>query len=77
MWTIGPDFYASRTFQDFDGTLDSKISMGLVATWDYARGSSIEVWERLLVYSPQPGTEDIQGRCEGGQKPVEQLNTSL
>ena len=31
----GLDFYASRTFQDFDGTLDSKISMGWVATWDY------------------------------------------
>lgn len=32
----GLDFYASRTFQDFDGTLDKKVSMGWVATWDYA-----------------------------------------
>ncbi len=33
----GLDFYASRTFQDFDETLESKISMGWVATWDYAQ----------------------------------------
>ena len=39
----GLDFYASR-ISSFDGTLDSKISMGWVATWDYA-GSSIEVWK--------------------------------
>lgn len=32
----GLDFYASRTFQDFDGTLNKKISMGWVSTWDYA-----------------------------------------
>ncbi len=33
----GLDFYASRTFQDFDGTLADKISMGWVTTWDYAQ----------------------------------------
>ena len=32
----GLDYYASRTFQDFDGTLDTKISLGWIATWDYA-----------------------------------------
>ncbi|EJX10648.1 levanase (2,6-beta-D-fructanfructanohydrolase), partial [gut metagenome] len=32
----GLDYYASRTFQDFDGTLSEKISLGWVATWDYA-----------------------------------------
>lgn len=32
----GLDYYASRTFQDFDGTLNSKVSLGWIATWDYA-----------------------------------------
>jgi fructan beta-fructosidase len=32
----GLDFYASRTFMDFDNTLTNKTSMGWVATWDYA-----------------------------------------
>lgn len=33
----GLDFYASRTFQDYDGKLKSKTSIGWVATWDYAQ----------------------------------------
>jgi fructan beta-fructosidase len=32
----GLDFYASRTFRDYDNTLKSTTSMGWVATWDYA-----------------------------------------
>ncbi len=32
----GLDFYASRTFQDYDGTLKTMPSMGWIATWDYA-----------------------------------------
>ncbi len=31
----GLDYYASRTFQDFDGTLTTKPSLGWIATWDY------------------------------------------
>lgn len=33
----GLDFYASRTFRDYDSTLKSVISMGWVSTWDYAQ----------------------------------------
>lgn len=33
----GLDFYASRTFQDFDGTLPGVYSIGWVSTWDYAQ----------------------------------------
>lgn len=33
----GLDFYASRTFQDYDGTLNSTPSMGWIASWDYAQ----------------------------------------
>jgi fructan beta-fructosidase len=33
----GLDFYASRTFQDYDGTLRATRSMGWIATWDYAQ----------------------------------------
>ncbi|KAA3437857.1 glycoside hydrolase family 32 protein [Rufibacter hautae] len=32
----GLDFYASRTFMDFDNTLKTTTSLGWVATWDYA-----------------------------------------
>lgn len=33
----GLDYYASRTFQDYDGTLSTTSSMGWIATWDYAQ----------------------------------------
>jgi fructan beta-fructosidase len=33
----GLDFYASRTFRDYDGRLDATTSMGWIATWDYAQ----------------------------------------
>jgi fructan beta-fructosidase len=33
----GLDYYASRTFQDFDDTLKDKVTMGWVSTWDYAQ----------------------------------------
>jgi len=33
----GLDYYASRTFQDYDGTLSAVPSMGWIATWDYAQ----------------------------------------
>lgn len=33
----GLDFYASRTFRDYDNTLKTTTSMGWIATWDYAQ----------------------------------------
>ena len=34
----GPDFYASRTFKDFDGTLGGRVySMGWMSNWRYCR----------------------------------------
>ncbi|MDD4971289.1 MAG: glycoside hydrolase family 32 protein [Paludibacter sp.] len=33
----GLDFYASRTFRDYDNTLKSTTSIGWIATWDYAQ----------------------------------------
>ncbi|MCM1347860.1 MAG: glycoside hydrolase family 32 protein [Firmicutes bacterium] len=33
----GLDYYASRTFQDYDGTLPGVYSLGWVSTWDYAQ----------------------------------------
>jgi fructan beta-fructosidase len=32
----GLDYYASRTFRDYDNTLKTVSTMGWVATWDYA-----------------------------------------
>ncbi|MCM1078183.1 MAG: glycoside hydrolase family 32 protein [Bacteroidales bacterium] len=33
----GLDYYASRTFQDYDGSLPGVYSLGWVSTWDYAQ----------------------------------------
>lgn len=33
----GLDFYASRTFRDYDNTLKTTTSLGWIATWDYAQ----------------------------------------
>lgn len=33
----GLDYYASRTFADYDGTLPGVYSIGWVSTWDYAQ----------------------------------------
>lgn len=33
----GLDYYASRTFQDYDGDLPATYSLGWVSTWDYAQ----------------------------------------
>lgn len=33
----GLDYYASRSFQDYDNTLNSVYSIGWVSTWDYAQ----------------------------------------
>ena len=33
----GLDYYASRSVRDYDGTLRSVITLGWVATWDYAQ----------------------------------------
>jgi fructan beta-fructosidase len=33
---LGLDFYASRTFRDYDGTLARTASLGWVSTWAYA-----------------------------------------
>jgi Beta-fructosidases (levanase/invertase) len=33
---FGLDFYASRTFRDYDNILKSTTSIGWIATWDYA-----------------------------------------
>ncbi|HZL11781.1 MAG TPA: glycoside hydrolase family 32 protein [Prolixibacteraceae bacterium] len=34
---FGLDFYASRTFRDYDNTLKKTTSLGWIATWDYAQ----------------------------------------
>lgn len=33
----GLDFYASRTFRDYDGTMKGTPTIGWIATWDYAQ----------------------------------------
>lgn len=71
----GLDFYASRTFQDFDGTLDSKISMGWVATWDYAPVAPSKYGKGFWSI---PRNLELKTYKEGVrlvQKPVEQLQT--
>ena len=62
----GLDFYASRTFQDFDGTLDSKISMGWVATWDYAPVAPSRYGKGFWSIPRNLELKTYKGRCEAG-----------
>lgn len=42
----GMDFYASRTFRDYDGTLDETFWLGWMGNWDYANyAPAIQVTE--------------------------------
>lgn len=57
----GLDYYASRTFQDYEGNLPGVYSIGWVSTWDYAQHVPTEygkgVWsmprELTLVTTPE------------------------
>lgn len=58
----GLDYYASRTFQDYDGTLPGVYSIGWVSTWDYAGSVPTDygkgVWSlprELSLYSTEGG----------------------
>lgn len=71
----GLDFYASRTFQDFDGTLKSKVSMGWIATWDYAQLVPSEYGKGFWSI---PRNLELKTYKEGvrlTQNPIEQLQT--
>ena len=71
----GLDFYASRTFRDFDHTLASTVSMGWVATWDYAQFVPSEYGKGFWSV---PRTLELKTYKEGLrliQQPVEQLKT--
>ena len=70
----GLDFYASRTFQDFDGTLDSKISMGWVATWDYAPVAPSKYGKGFWSIPRTPEQDDLW--CDGCEEHTYQIRES-
>lgn len=71
----GLDYYASRTFRDFDGTLNSTVSMGWIATWDYAQLVPSRYGKGFWSI---PRALELKTYKEGIrmiQKPIEQLQT--
>ena len=69
----GLDFYASRTFQDYDGTLKTTPSMGWIATWDYAERVP-STWGKGFWSIPR--NLELKSFPEGPrlvQKPIEKL----
>ncbi len=71
----GLDYYASRTFQDYDGTLPAAYSIGWVSTWDYAQhvpttyGQGVWSLPRALYLRETPGGLRLI------QKPAEKLKS--
>lgn len=68
----GLDYYASRVFQDFDGTLSDTYSIGWVSTWDYAQNVPTEygkgVWSlprSLSLRHSDDGLRLVQKPFEG------------
>ncbi len=71
----GLDYYASRTFRDYDGTKKEVVSLGWVATWDYAQKVPSAYGKGFWSI---PRTLELKTFPEGLrviQKPVDQLKT--
>jgi fructan beta-fructosidase len=71
----GLDFYASRTFRDYDNTLKRTISLGWVANWAYARQAP-SVWGKGFWSLPR--TLELRTDPDGirlNQRPIERLQT--
>ena len=71
----GLDYYASRVFRDYDGTLRNAISMGWLATWDYAPLAPSAwgkgFWSVPRIYNLKSFKEGMRLT----QQPIEELKT--
>lgn len=71
----GLDYYASRTFRDYDGTQREVLSLGWVATWDYAQQQPSTYGKGFWSI---PRRLELKTYPEGlrmTQKPIERLRT--
>ena len=71
----GLDFYASRTFRDYDNTLKNTVSMGWVATWDYAQLVPSEYGKGFWSIPRNLNLKTYKEGIRLIQNPIEQLQT--
>lgn len=71
----GLDFYASRTFRDYDNTLKNTVSMGWVATWDYAQLVPSEYGKGFWSIPRNLALKTYKEGVRLTQNPIEQLQT--
>lgn len=71
----GLDYYASRTFRDYDNTQENTVSMGWVATWDYAQLVPSEYGKGFWSIPRNLNLKTYKEGIRLIQNPIEQLQT--
>lgn len=69
----GLDYYASRAFQDYDGTLGDVCSIGWVSTWDYAQHVPTEYGKGVWSLPRELTLKNTENGYRLLQKPVTAL----
>lgn len=69
----GLDYYASRTFRDYDGTQKDVVSLGWVATWDYAQQQPSEYGKGFWSVPRKLSLKKIGKQYVLIQQPIEAL----
>ena len=69
----GLDYYASRTFRDYDGTLKDVVSIGWVATWDYAQQQPSQYGKGFWSVPRKLALKKVDGHYLLIQNPVDAL----
>lgn len=71
----GLDYYAVRTFRDYDGTLPTTTAIGWVATWDYAPHAPSTYGKGFWSVPRNLGLRTTPGGLRLVQEPFPQLST--
>lgn len=70
----GLDYYASRTFRDYDGAMKDVVSLGWVATWDYAQQQPSEYGKGFWSIPRKLSLKKQNGHYVLLQQPIEALS---
>lgn len=69
----GLDYYASRTFRDYDGTMKDVVSLGWVATWDYAQQQPSQYGKGFWSVPRKLALKRVDNHYVLLQNPIEEL----
>ena len=69
----GMDYYASRTFRDYDGSLHDVVSLGWVATWDYAQQQPSQYGKGMWSVPRKLALKKVGSHYFLTQQPIEAL----